>query len=98
MSGAVDAAADVVDVCGNPADSGSQLLLLGVIDFDDVAVDEHLAGVCAEIAGTKLIHLVANYAQFLLIQADFSADGSCTVWNDKTLLSQYNGHFFSKTW
>ena len=98
MTGAVNAAADEVDVCGNPADSGSQLLLLGVIHLDDVPVDEHLPGVCAEIVGAELIHLVANYAQFLLIQADFFADGSCTVWHDKTLLSQYNGHFLLKTW
>ena len=55
MTGAVDAAADEVDVCGNPADSGSQLLLLGVIHLDDVPVDEHLPGVCAEIAGAELI-------------------------------------------
>ena len=58
--GAVDAAADVVDICGNPADGSSQL--------------------------------------FLLIQADFFADGSCAVWYDKTLLSLLNGHFLLKTW
>ena len=46
-----------------------------------------------EVAGTELVHLVANYAQFLLIQADFFADGSCAVWHDKTLLSLLNGHF-----
>lgn len=34
-----------------------------------------------EVAGTELVHLVANYAQFLLIQADFFADGSCAVWH-----------------
>ena len=31
--GAVDAAADLVDVCGGTADGGSQLLLLGVLVF-----------------------------------------------------------------
>ena len=98
MPGAVDAAADVVDVRGDSADSGSQLFLLGVVYLDDVSVDQHFSGIRAEIVGAELIHLVANHAQFLLIQADFFADGSCTVWHIETLLSQYNGHFFSKTW
>ena len=98
MTGAVDAAADEVDVCGNPADSGSQLLLLGVIHLDDVPVNQHFPGIRAEVAGAKLVHLVANHAQFLLIQADFFADGSRAVWHIETLLSQYNGLFFSKTW
>lgn len=96
--GAVDAAADVVDICGNPADGSSQLFLLSVIHLDDVPVDEHFPGIRTEVAGTELVHLVANYAQFLLIQADFFADGSCAVWYDKTLLSLLNGHFLLKTW
>ena len=83
MPGAVNAAADVVDVRGNTADGSSQLFLLGVIDLDDVAVDQHFSGIRAEVAGAELIHLVANYAQFLLIQADFFADGSCAVWHIK---------------
>ena len=33
MPGAVNAAADMVDVGGNPVDSGGQLFLLGVIDL-----------------------------------------------------------------
>ena len=78
--------------------AAANFFLLGVIDLDDVSVDQHLAGVCAEIAGAELVHLVTDQAQFLLIQADFFADGSCTVWHIETLLSQYNGHFFSKTW
>ena len=41
-----------------------------------------------------MVHLVANHAQFLLIQADFFADGSRAVWHIETLLSQYNGQFF----
>ena len=97
MPGAVDAAANLIDVRGNTADGSSQLFLFCVIDLDDVPVNQHFPGVCAEIASTKLIHLVANYAQFLLVQADFLADGSCAVWHIETLLSQYNGHFFSKT-
>ena len=95
MPGAVDAAADMVDVRGNPADRGSSLFLFCVIDLGDVPVDEHFPGIRTEVAGTELVHPVANHAQFLLIQADFFADGSCTVWHDKTLLSQYNGHFFT---
>ena len=98
MLAAVDAAADMVDVGSNPADGGSQLLLLGVIDLDDVAVNQHFSGIRAKVAGAELIHLVANHAQFLLVQADFLADGSRAVWHIETLLSQYNGHFFSKTW
>ena len=49
----------------------------------------------AKRAGAKMVHLVANHAQFLLIQADFFADGSCTVWHIKELLSLYNGHLFA---
>ena len=36
-------AADLVDVCGSSADGSSQFLLLGVIHFDDIAVDRHFA-------------------------------------------------------
>ena len=92
--GTVDAAANLVDVRGGSADGGSQLFLFGVIHLDDVPVDEHFPGIRAEVAGAELIHLVANYAQLLLVQADFLADGSCAVWHIETLLSQYNGHFF----
>ena len=77
--GAVDAAADLVDVRGDSADGSSQLLLLGVVHLDDVAIDQHFPGIRAEVAGAELIHLVANYAQFLLIQADFFADGSRAI-------------------
>ena len=96
--GTVDAAADVVDICGNPADGGSQLLLLGIVHLDDVAVDQHLAGVSAEVVRPQLAHFVLDEIYFLLVQADFLADGSCAVWHIETVLSQYNGHFFSKTW
>ena len=60
MLGLVDPAADVVDVGGCSADGGSQLFLLGVIDLDDVAIDQHLSGICAEITGAELVHLVAD--------------------------------------
>ena len=59
--------------------------------------NQHFPGIRAEVAGAKLVHLVANHAQFLLIQTDFFADGSCTVWHIKELLSLYNGHFFVET-
>ena len=98
VTGAVDASANLVDVRGDTADSDSQLLLLGVIDLDDVPVNQHFAGIRPEVAGAELVHLVANQTQLLLIQADFLADGSCAVWHIEILLSQYNGHFFSKTW
>ena len=48
--GAVDAAANLVDVRGGTADGSGQLLLLGVIDLDDVPVNEYLPGIRAEIA------------------------------------------------
>ena len=96
--GAVDAAANLVDVRGDSADGGSQLLLLGVIYFDDVPVDQHLAGIRPEVVRPQLAHFVLDEIQFLLVQADFLADGSRAIRHDKTLLSQYNGHFFSKTW
>ena len=56
--GAVDAAANLVDVRGDSADGSSQLLLLGVVHLDDVAVDEHLAGIRAEVVCSQLAHLV----------------------------------------
>ena len=79
MPGAVDTAADVVDICGNSADGGSQLFLLGVIELYDVPINQHLAGVCAEIMRSLLTHLVLNEIQFLLIQADFFTAGPCAV-------------------
>ena len=38
-------------------------------------------------------HIAPNVIQFLLVQADFLADGARVIRHDKTLLSQYNGHF-----
>lgn len=87
MTGAIDAAADMVDVGGNPADSGSQFFLFSVIDLDDIPIDECLPGIRAEIAGAELVRLVANQTQLMFIQADFPAGGSCAVWHIETLLS-----------
>lgn len=98
MPGAVDAAADVIDICGDPADGGSQLFLLGVIALDDVPVNQYFSGIRAEIAGAELVHLVTDQAQLPLIQADFLADWSCAVWHIETLLSLLNGHSLLETW
>ena len=48
----------------------------------DVPVNQHFPGIRAEVAGAKLVHLVANHAQFLLIQADFFADGYSLRYNN----------------
>ena len=58
--GTVDAAANLVDVRGGLADSGSQLFLLGVIDLDDVAVNQHFPGIRAEVVCSQLAHLVLD--------------------------------------
>ena len=76
---AVDAAANLVDVRGGTADGGSQILLLGVIDLDYAAVNQHLAGVCAEIVRPQLAHFVLDEIQFLLVQADFFSDGARAI-------------------
>ena len=55
-------------------------------------------GIRTEVVRSQLPHLVLDEIQPLLVQADFLADGSRAIRHDKTLLSQYNGHFFSKTW
>lgn len=72
----------MVDVGSNPADGGGQLLLLGVIYFDDVTVDEHLTGVSAEVVRPQLAHFVLDEIQLLLVQADFLADGSRAIWHE----------------
>ena len=58
--GAVDAAANLIDVRGGTADGGSQLFLFGVIHLDDVPVDQHLAGISAEVVRPQLPHTVRN--------------------------------------
>ncbi len=73
--GAVDAAADLVDVRGGTADGSGQHLLLGVVHLDDIAVDQHLAGVSAEVVRPQLAHFVLHEIQLLLVEADFLADG-----------------------
>ena len=77
--GAIDAAANLVDVRGDSADGSSQLLLLGVVHLDDVAVDQHLAGIRAEVVRPQLAHLALDEIQLLLVEADFLADGARAV-------------------
>ena len=60
MPGAVDAAANLVDIAGSPADGCGQLFLLGVIHLDDVTVNRHLAEICAHVPGAELRHLVLD--------------------------------------
>src|SRR5699024_8289898 len=78
MPGLVDATASVVDICGNSADSCSQLFLLSVIHLNDIAVDQHLPCVCPEVPGSEQLHLLQNDVPFRLIQTDFLADGAST--------------------
>ena len=97
MPCAVDPAANLIDARCNAIDGGSQLFLLGVIDLDDVPVDQHLPGIRAEVVRLKLVHFVLNEIPFRFIQADFLTDWSCAFWHIETLLSNYNGHFCCKT-
>ena len=53
-------ATDLVDVSCNAADGSRQLFLLGVIDLDDVPVDEHFPGICAEVVRSQLAHLMLD--------------------------------------
>lgn len=73
--------------------AAANFFLLGVVHLDNVAGDQHLAGVSAEVVRSQLAHLVLDEIQFLLVQADFFADGSCAVWHIKERLSLYNGYF-----
>ena len=71
MPSAVDPAANLIDIRCNAADGGSQLFLFGVIDLDDVPVDQHLPGIRAEVAGSKRAHFMLNEIPFRFIQAEF---------------------------
>lgn len=69
----IDAAANLIDVSCNAADGSSQFLLLGVIHFDDIAVDRHLAQICPHIMGAELRHLVLYEFLFLFGDAELNA-------------------------
>ena len=57
MSGGVYAAANLIDVRGNTADSGGEFLLLRVVHLDDLTVNRHLPEICAHILCSELRHL-----------------------------------------
>ena len=83
MPGAVNPAANLVDIAGNPADGCGQLFLLGVIHFDDVAVDRHLAEICTHVPGAELRHLVLDKLPLLLGDAELDADRSCLLYTSR---------------
>lgn len=74
-----------------------QLLLLGVIDLDDIPIDQHIPVIHTEVVGPKLAHFVLNEITFRFIQAYFLADGACAVWYFFVLISNRNEHFRCKT-
>ena len=78
IPGAVDPAANLVDIAGSPAYGCGQLFLLGVIHLDDVAVDCHLAKICAHVFGTELRHLALDEPPLLLGDTEFNADRPCS--------------------
>ena len=96
MPGAVDAAANLVDIPGNPADGCGQLFLLGVVHFDDVAVNRHLAEICTHVPGAELRHLVLDEPPLLL--GDAVRIGLVRSAIGYSPPSNYNGHFKRKTW
>ena len=77
MPGAVDTAANLVDIAGNPADGCGQLFLLGVVHLDDIAVNRHLAEICAHVLSTELRHLVLDELPLLLGDTELDADRPC---------------------
>ena len=95
MPGAVDAAANLVDISGSPANGGGQFLLLGVVHFDDVTVNRHLAEICTHVPGAELRHLVLDEPPLLLGDAELDADRSCAFSHWIFASSNYNGQFFA---
>ena len=64
--GAVDAAANLIDVRGNAADSGGEFLLLRVVHLDDLAVNRHLPEICSHVLCSELRHLCLDDS-FLIV-------------------------------
>src|SRR5699024_3247670 len=95
MPGAVDAAANLVDIAGSPADGCGQFLLLGVIHLDDVTVNRYLAEICTHVPGAELRHLVLDEPPLLLGDAELDADRSCAFSHWIFASSNYNGQFFA---
>ena len=77
MPGAVNPAANLVDIAGNPADGCGQLFLLGVVHFDDVAVNRHFSEICAHVLSSELRHLALDETPLLLGDAELDADRLC---------------------
>lgn len=72
---------------GNLIDVHADLLYLGGVGFkegilhlDDIAVDEHLAGVCAEVLRLNERHLLAYQTHLILSDTDVELDAPCLVW------------------
>ena len=57
--------------------AAASFLLLGVVHLDDVAVNRHLAEICAHVPGAELRHLVLDEPPLLLGDAELDADRSC---------------------
>ena len=95
MPGAVDAAANLVDIAGSPADGCGQFLLLGVIHLDDVTVNRYLAEICTHVPGAELRHIVLDEPPLLLGDAELDADRSCAFSRWIFASSNYNGQFFA---
>ena len=77
----IDTAADLVDVFCNAADGSSQFLLLGVIHFDDIAVDRHLAQIGSHVFSAKLLHLFLDSLTFLLGDSELNAGWSGAIFH-----------------
>ncbi len=61
--------------------AAANFFLLGVIDLDDVAIDQHLAGVSAEVVRPQLAHLMVDEFSSCSFKADFLSDGSRAIWH-----------------
>ena len=77
MPGAVNPAANLVGIAGNPADGCGWLFLLGVVHFDDLTVDCHFSEICAYVLSTELSHLALDKLTLLLGDAELDADRPC---------------------
>lgn len=96
MPGAVDAAANLVDIAGSPADGCGQLFLLGVVHLDDVAVDCHLAQIRTHVLGAELCHFALDDLPLLFGDAELDADRPCAFSHVGIRLLQTTTDSFSR--
>ncbi len=96
MPGAVDAAANLVDIAGSPADGCGQLFLLGVVHLDDLAVDCHLAQIRTYVLGAKLCHFALDDLPLLFGDAELDADRPCAFSHVGIRLFQTTTNSFSR--